>query len=297
VLIEAAIAAYNHQPLSAQVITPFAVITHETLPEFYAKGPRGWALRWDAVHETLTVPLSVDCGGSTHVGPVPQRIGFLVRFMEHEWYRGLIAAMHEQADCLGIALEVVDADQTLREEVELRRREIARRAAQEVEPGDVVLIDGGPIAGYLAEELRRHRDITVVTNARRVFDILSDSPRITLISTGGALRRSTQVLVGPTTEATLGQLRVDTLFLMATGITLEFGLSHTDISEVTVKQAMIRSARRVILLADHACFGHESMIQIAAPTVVHTLIADDALPASWRLELNKLGIEVVPVSM
>ena len=39
------------------------------------------------------------------------------------------------------------------------------------------------------------------------------------------------------------------------------------------------------------------MIQIAAPTVVHTLIADDALPASWRLELNKLGIEVVPVSM
>jgi DeoR/GlpR family transcriptional regulator of sugar metabolism len=159
------------------------------------------------------------------------------------------------------------------------------------------LIDGGPIAGYLAEELRHHRDITVVTNARRVFDILSDSPNITLISTGGALRRSTQVLVGPTTEATLGQLRVDTLFLMATGITLEFGLSHTDISEVTVKQAMIRSARRVILLADHTCFGHESMIQIAAPTVVHTLIADDALPASWRLELNKLGIEVVPVSM
>jgi len=297
VLIEAAIAAYNRQPLPAQVITPFAVITHATLPEFYVKGPQGWALRWDAVHETLTVPLSVDCGGSTHVGPVPRRIGFLVRFMEHEWYRGLIAAMHQQADCLGIALEVVDAEQTLREEVELRRREIARRAAQEVEPGDVVLIDGGPIAGYLAEELRCHRDITVVTNARRVFDILSDSPSITLISTGGALRRSTQVLVGPTTEATLGQLRVDKLFLMATGITLEFGLSHTDISEVTVKQAMIRSARRVILLADHACFGHESMIQIAAPTVVHTLIADDALPASWRLELNKLGIEVVPVSM
>ena len=297
VLIEAAIAAYNHQPLPAQLITPFAVITHATLPEFYVKGPQGWALRWDAVLDKLTVPLGVDCGGSTHVGPVPQRIGFLVRFMEHEWYRGLIAAMHEQADCLGIALEVVDADQTLREEVELRRREIARRAAQEVEPGDVVLIDGGPIAGYLAEELRRHRDITVVTNAQRVFDILSDSPSITLISTGGALRRSTQVLVGPTTEATLGQLRVDKLFLMATGITLEFGLSHTDISEVTVKQAMIRSARRVILLADHTCFGHESMIQIAAPTVVHTLIADDALPASWRLELSKLGIEVVPVSM
>ena len=49
VLIEAAIAAFLGEPLSAQVITPFAVITHETLTEFYAKGPQGWALRWDAV--------------------------------------------------------------------------------------------------------------------------------------------------------------------------------------------------------------------------------------------------------
>jgi DeoR/GlpR family transcriptional regulator of sugar metabolism len=297
VLIEAAIAAYNHQPLPAQLTTPFAVITHTTLPEFYTRSPHGWDLRWDAIRGKLDVPLSVDCGGSTHTGPAPQRIGFLVRFMEHEWYRGLIAAMHDHADCLDITLEVVDAEQTLKEEVELRRREIARRAAREILPGDVVIIDGGPITGYLAEELRCHRDITIVTNARRVLDILSDNPNIILISTGGALRRSTQVLVGPTTETTLSQLRADKLFLMATGITLEFGLSHTDISEVTVKQAMIRSARRVILLADHTCFGHESMVQIAPPTVVHTLIADDALPASWRLELSKLGIEVVLVSM
>jgi DeoR/GlpR family transcriptional regulator of sugar metabolism len=297
VLIEAALHAYDRRPLPAQLITPFAVITHATLPEFYVKGPQGWALCWDAVRERLALPLGVDCGGSTHSGPAPQRIGFLVRFMEHEWYRGLIAAMHEQADCLGITLEVVDAEQTLRDEVELRRRAIARRAGQEVRRGDVVLIDGGPIAAYLAEELRHHDDITVVTNSRRVFDILSESPNIILISTGGALRRSTQVLVGPTTEATLGQLRADKLFLMATGITLDFGLSHTDISEVTVKQAMLRSARQIILLADHTCFGHESMIQIGRPTVVNKLIADDALPASWRLELSKLGIEVELVSV
>jgi DeoR/GlpR family transcriptional regulator of sugar metabolism len=45
------------------------------------------------------------------------------------------------------------------------------------------------------------------------LDILSDNPEITLISTGGALRRSTQVLVGSTTEATLSQLRADKLLL------------------------------------------------------------------------------------
>ena len=175
---------------------------------------------------------------------MPRRIGFLVRFMEHEWYSGLIVAMHEQADCLGITLEVVDAEQTLREEVELRRRRSSRRAAQEVEPGDVVLIDGGPIAGYLAEELRRHRDITVVTNARRRVRhpqrFAEHHPDLdggrAAPQHPGAGRTHHRGDAGPTRAC-------DTLFLMATGITLEFGLSHTDISEVTVKQAMIRSAR------------------------------------------------------
>ncbi len=293
VVVEAAIAAYNHRPLPAHLVTPFAVLTRDTLCEFYTRSEKGWQLCWDTVRDRLDLPMGVDCGGSTYAGPVPKRIGFLVRFLEHEWYRNLIAAMREHAGCLDIELEVVDAEQTLKDEVELRRRDIARQAAKEVVAGDVILIDGGPSAGYLAEELRSHRDITVVTNSRRVIDILSDNPDVILISTGGALRRSTQVLVGPTTEATLGRLRADKLFLMVAGVSLDFGLSHTDISEVTVKQAMIRSAHQVILLADHTCFGHESMIQVAPASAAHKLITDDALPLSWRLELSKLGIEIV----
>jgi DeoR family fructose operon transcriptional repressor len=60
---------------------------------------------------------------------------------------------------------------------------------------------------------------------------------------------------------------------------------------------MIRSAREVILLADHTFFGEESVIQVAPATVVNKLITDDALPASVRLELSKLGIQVALASI
>ncbi len=56
---------------------------------------------------------------------------------------------------------------------------------------------------------------------------------------------------------------------------------------------MIRAAREVILLADHTRFGQESMIQIAPVTAVNQVISDNALPASTRLELSKLGIQVI----
>jgi DeoR family fructose operon transcriptional repressor len=197
------------------------------------------------------------------------------------------------AEQYGIGLQTIDADQTFRDEVELRRRQIASKAATLVEPGDVLLVDGGPISGYLAHELKQKKDLTVITNSVEVLDTLNRTPGITLISTGGAVRFSSQVLVGPPAEGALKELRADRLFLTVSGITLDFGLSHHTISEVTIKQAMIRSAREVILLADHTSFGAEAGIQIAPLTVVHRLITDDALPPSVRLELSKLGIQIL----
>jgi DeoR/GlpR family transcriptional regulator of sugar metabolism len=101
------------------------------------------------------------------------------------------------------------------------------------------------------------------------------------------------MLVGPTAENALRELRADKVFLMVSGITIDFGLSHHTISEVTIKQAMIRSAREVIVLADHTAFGAEVGIQVAPVKAAHKLITDDALPASTRLDISKEGIQII----
>jgi DeoR family transcriptional regulator, fructose operon transcriptional repressor len=128
-----------------------------------------------------------------------------------------------------------------------------------------------------------------------VFDALNRTPGITLISTGGVVRYSSQALVGPTAEGALKELRADKLFLMVSGITPGFGLYHDTFSEVTIKQAMIRSARKVIVLADHTAFGAEVGIQVAPLEVAHTLITDDALPPSIRLDISKTGVQIMLV--
>jgi DeoR family fructose operon transcriptional repressor len=151
------------------------------------------------------------------------------------------------------------------------------------------------MAGYLAEDLKLKKEITIITDSVTVFDIINRTPGITLISTGGTLRYSSQVMVGPTAEGALKELRADKLFLMVSGITLDFGLSHHTISEITMKQAMIHSAREVILLADHTSFGEEAGIQVAPLTAVHRLITDDALPPSIRLNISKLGVQIILV--
>ncbi len=226
-------------------------------------------------------------------GELPHRIGFVYTFLEHEWYSSLIASVQSYTRHLGIELEVIDVEQTFKDEVDWRRREIARSAAAEIRGGETISLDNGATCTYLASLLSQdNKPVTVISNAVSVLEILKNSSQITLISTGGVLRRSSMNLVGPTAEATLREIRVDRLFLSVDGVSLDFGLSHDNLSEVTIKQAMIRSAREVILLADHTCFGQEAFIQVAPITAVNQIISDDALPASVRLELSKIGIRV-----
>ncbi len=291
--LKGAIAAYNHEPQPEKYITPHVVLTGGTISEYYFHDISGWKLNWDAVKNNLNLPIQIDVAKRLPAQRLPNQIGLIVPFTEHEWYKNLTALLKENANQFGIKLQVIDADQNVRDEVELRRRQIAKKAASLVDTGDVVLVDGGTISKYLAEELKSKSDITVITNSVSVFDILNRTPGIVLISTGGAVRFSTQIMVGPTAENALKELRADKLFLMVSGITLDFGLSHFTISEVTVKQAMIRSAHEVYILADHTVFGAEVGIQVAPLSAVHKLITDDALPPSMRLDISKLGIQII----
>ncbi len=288
--IEAAIAAFNHQPQADKYTTPHVILTAETLPKYYKRNAVSWELDWETVRTNLKIPIKIEREKPNPETKLPKQIGLIVPFLEHEWYKHLTASLKEYSEQYGIGLQIIDADQNVRDEVDLRRRQIAIKAAALVNPGDVVLIDGGPIAPYLAKELKQKREITVITNSVFVFDTLNGTPNITLISTGGAVRYSTQMLVGPIAEGALKELRADKLFLMVSGISLDFGLSHHTISEVTMKQAMIRSAHEVILLADHTAFGAEAGIQVAPLKAVHKLITDDALPPSTRLDISKAGI-------
>jgi DeoR/GlpR family transcriptional regulator of sugar metabolism len=292
VCIEAAILANNRQELPAELVTPHAVLSASNLGEYYTRTTSGWEICWEKLRADHDIPLDIFRASSDRPPNLPHRIGLVVPFVEHEWYQNLAKSMRVHTDRYGIDFEIIDVHQSIKDEVDMRRREIARLAAKEVEPGDVILLDAGTIMNYLAEVLLAKDDITVITNAISVFEILRANPEIVIILTGGVHRQSSKTLVGPTAENALRELRADKCFLTAAGVSLSFGLSHTHVAEVTMKQAMLRSARQIILLADHTNFEQESIVQIAPLTVVNIIITDDVLPASLRLELTKLGIEI-----
>jgi DeoR/GlpR family transcriptional regulator of sugar metabolism len=290
--IDAAIAAYTRDTMAASIETPYALITPDTLQDFYTRTSHGWRINRDAVRENLGYDFERESPPDLSE-EIPERVRFVIPFGGHEWYKNVAAAMQVRAGELGIALEIISTSQTLREELILRRRAIARIAAQQVQPQDVIILDDGEITTFLAEELIPRTDITVITNSLPIFERLRQKSGLTLILIGGLYGPTGTAFTGPIAAAGFNGLCADKLFLSVEGISLGFGLSHGRLEEVPVKQAMLQSAQEIILLADHTKFRHPAIAHVAPITRAEKLITDNALPASVRLELMKMGIEII----
>ncbi len=76
------------------------------------------------------------------------------------------------------------------------KRAIARAAAAMVGDGESVALDSSTTAYYLALELRRKREIVVVTNGLLNAVALADSPGVNVLVTGGMFRLPAMSVVG-----------------------------------------------------------------------------------------------------
>jgi len=183
------------------------------------------------------------------------------------------------------------------------KRAIAYIAASLVNEGDTIALDGGTTTGHMAVALKDRRNITIITNALRVLNLLSDSRDLTVVSTGGTLSRSIYekpgygdpCLVGPLAEATMSRFRPIKAFMATTGFTISDGLSNELMDQATMKQAMIESSSDVILLADNSKFGHVASSIIGPATLIDQLITDTGISEDLKRAIEKLGIEVMVV--
>ena len=168
---------------------------------------------------------------------------------------------------------------------------VAREAARTVEDGDVVLLDIGTTTLQLARQLHG-RKITVATSNLAVYEELRDDSEVTLVLLGGQVRRNYRSLVGYLTESSLGQLYADRLFLGTSGVLPDGRVLDTTDVEVPVKQAMLASARQVVLLATAKKFPGTGTARICGPQDIDVLITNEASDAGTLAVFREAGVDV-----
>ena len=169
---------------------------------------------------------------------------------------------------------------------------IARRAAELVRDGDVIMIEAGTTIALVAKYLQGKRDIHIVTNSTLVFSHARLNPMLQITMTGGEFRRATESLVGPIALDTIGRLNVRLAFVGTDGFSLERGITTHLAEGAEIVKAMKAHAETTVLLADSSKFGRVGFISILPLSEMDSIITDSGLAESALETLTAAGITI-----
>ncbi|HEX3802575.1 MAG TPA: DeoR/GlpR family DNA-binding transcription regulator [Solirubrobacteraceae bacterium] len=170
---------------------------------------------------------------------------------------------------------------------------IARRAAELIHDGQVVILDGGTTTVEVARALRPNLRATIVTTSPPVAVALSEHHGVDIAVIGGTLRRDALVTVGAETVDALRMIRADVVMLGVCGLHPELGVTANDLEETQVKRAMINGAAAVVALADHDKLGTARPVFVAPIDVITALITDSDVNDQSLDPYRAAGIEVL----
>ncbi|RZS39219.1 DeoR family transcriptional regulator [Herbihabitans rhizosphaerae] len=170
---------------------------------------------------------------------------------------------------------------------------IAKAALAELPEEGSILLDAGSTTARLVEILPVDRQLTVLTNSLPGALSLATRSNLTVLFVGGRVRGRTLACVDPWALESLAQSYVDVAFVATNGISVQRGLTTPDQAEAAVKKAMIASARRTVLLADHTKLSSDHLCRFADLGEIDTFITDTGVDERIAAEIESHGPRVV----
>jgi DeoR family glycerol-3-phosphate regulon repressor len=173
------------------------------------------------------------------------------------------------------------------------KRQIARHLARMIGDGSSLFLDIGSTTAHVAEALRDHRDLLVVTNSLAVAQTLATRNGNRVFMAGGELRSHDGGAFGAEALAFVRQFRVRYAVLSAVAVNARAGFLLHDLREAEFSRAIIEQADEAIMAVDATKFGLNAPIRITDPSAIGKIVTDAAPPADLAAALGSAGVQVV----
>ena len=159
------------------------------------------------------------------------------------------------------------------------KRRIGKAAAALIPDGATVFLDNSSTACFLARQLHKHNDLTIITLSLEMANILSSSgARHRVILPGGELRYEDQTLVGMEALNFTAQFRPSMCFISVVAVHADHGCMDFDMFEVDFKRMVMPLSERVILLTDSSKFNATAPIKVCDLADFDVMVTDSPPP-------------------
>lgn len=173
------------------------------------------------------------------------------------------------------------------------KRRIGIAAAELIQENETVGFTAGTTTTHVARSLRNRHNIRVITNAVNIAMELSNCAGLRTFVTGGFVQWAGSFsLVGHAAVEFLNDIYMDKVFISVCGIDVARGVTVIESEEALAFRAMIRQAKRAIVVADSSKLGVVTPALVCPVSDIHMLITDTRAPDKIVGSFAERGIEV-----
>jgi DeoR/GlpR family transcriptional regulator of sugar metabolism len=240
----------------------------------------------DQLRERKTIRIS-EAAGEFHIGEATIR-----RDLEKLEKQGLARRIYGGA----VLLEGLDAEipMDVREKTEQAQKEsIGRLAASIVEDGDVLILDSSSSTLAMISFLMVKKDLTIITNGLKAADMAGDLGNSKVYCCGGRLRELSKSLVGMSARKFIRSHSAGKLFFSCRAVNLEMGVCDSSDEEAELRQDMIASCKKAILLAASSKFNGSAFCQICGFEDIDVILTDLMPDEQWMKHLSNFNVRLI----
>ena len=192
--------------------------------------------------------------------------------------KGLLYKVHGSARSANP--HVADTDVHVKGNVNREEKErIARKAVELLNDNDSIIMASGSTIYAFAEAIKREfrSHLNVVTTFLKTSVLLNDVEEINVVQLGGCVHKKSLSAIGG----------------YADGIDLEHGITTSTIEEAKLTQVMMRSASKIIILADSSKFGQRGFGRICSLEEIDVIVTDSRISEQAVAMAEEAGVDLV----
>lgn len=169
---------------------------------------------------------------------------------------------------------------------------IYKKAQKLFDNRQIIIMDGGTTNFFLAEQLPKTLEATIITNSPPLAMALNDHPKLEIILLGGTYYKRYQITLGNEVSRALEHINADIYFMGVNGVHPEKGLTIRHYEESIIKQNMMRAAKKTVCCVIEEKLGVQESYKVCNFMQIDIMLTHLKPSDSKLVAYQKLGTEI-----
>lgn len=154
------------------------------------------------------------------------------------------------------------------------KKAVAFKAAKLIKDGMNILTAGGTTVIEMVKNIPVNIKATIFTISPLVALELADHQNIEVLLIGGQISKNAHITIGSQVTNFMSEIKADICILGTNGISVESGVTDSDLEVVQVKKAMINVSNKLAVLTISEKLNSEQRMKVCSNNQIHTLITE-----------------------